>query len=421
MQRLPKRFHLPTLIALFFGLSGAALATSVTIELSNGAAYAIELRSLDSSTGATSQPYLAFSGLGYVLRQFDPRCQWDWDARTGLLRVSVGQQRFSLSSAARADVVVNDKRVQVSSPIRFVESEIWIPLETVRVVVRSIEGLKLTEPTTLAANTAPTSAPIVNTPEQALGTSLLPEGSKPAAFAGSATMTAPVLPPPEVMAPWKAVFDPVLIKGTEEAEGEASALRPSLVLIGERCASVLNEEGSLQATLLSEHDEATSDDVILEWISRQPADVIIFLRFEVSPLRAQPGYTIFYADESVDWIGVEKPAGERPSAALVSRDQSYLPFQTGSRQLAERIGAGLATAPGFRDRLILPAPLYLLKRCSARSVMIVVSFPENSPELARLADNGFRELVARALAGALITFRRENPGPDGRPSSAETP
>ncbi|MBM3335887.1 hypothetical protein FJY63_14605, partial [Candidatus Sumerlaeota bacterium] len=64
--------------------------------------------------------------------------------------------------------------------------------------------------------------------------------------------------------------------------------------------------------------------------------------------------------------------------------------------------------PGFRDRLVLPAPLYLLKRCAARSIMINLAFPEGSPAIENLAESGYRESLARTLADALIKFDSEH-------------
>jgi hypothetical protein len=419
VQMPPCHLRLFILIGLCLGLSAKALATSVTIELPDGAAFALDVRSLESGAGATSQSYVAFSGVRYVLQQFNSRTQWDWDARMGLLRLAVGEQRFSFPSG-RAVVAVNDKLVQVALPIRFVEGEIWMPLGSLRLVVRSLEGLKVTEPIArLAVGGAATSASIVQSPEQALRGGLLSDGSKPGLRDSGTSASTLAIPPPDVSPVWKVVLAPALIEATDAAPSDASAIRPALRQIAERCATILTEEGSMQPFLLTEHDDATTPDMILEWLSRRSPDLIVFLRVEASSLRAAPGYTILYTDESVDWLGVEEPSGSTTSTAIVRRDQGYLPFQVGSRQLAEKIGSSMAEVSGFRDKLILPAPLYLLKRCPARSVMIALAFPEQSPDLTRLADSGFRETVARALAGALIAFRREHVAPAGERLSGE--
>ena len=415
---LLRSYHV-LLILLSLGLSLEARATSVTIELPTGAAFALDVRALDAGAGATSQPYIAFSGFGYVLRQFESRTQWDWDARTGLLRLAVGEQRFSFPSG-RAVVAVNDKLVQVALPIRFVESEIWMPIDSVRLVVRSLEGLKWTDPRgPLSAVVAATSAPIVQSPEQALGVGLL--AGPPPAGPGTASSSTLAIPPPDVSSVWKVVFDPAFVETVGAAEGDAAAIRPALTQIADRCTNLLAEEGSMQPFLLTEHDNATTPDLILEWIARRSPDVVVVLRVEVSALRAAPGYTILYSDESVDWLGLARSSTEPTTTTVVPRDQSYLPFQVGNRQLAERIATAMAEIPGFRDRLMLPAPLYLLKRCPARSVLVALAFPERSSELARLADSGFRETVARALAGALIAFRRANVAPAGGSFPTETP
>jgi len=410
------------LCALLLGLclSTKAKATSITIELPNGAVYALGVRSLEMGDGSTSQPYVAFSGAAYVLRQFENRCQWDWDARTGLLRLAVGEQRFSFPSG-RPIVAVNDKLVQVALPIRFVESEIWIPVESLRLVARSLEGLKLIERVTRPSmQTTATSASIVQSPEQALGRGLLSDSSKQG---GGDTTSSPTfaIPPSEVSRLWKVALDPVLLEAAGPAEGDAPAIRSALVQIAERCANILTEEGSMQPFVLTEHDEATSPDVILEWLSRRSPDLIIFLRVELSPIRATPGCTILYTDESVNWVGSEKPTDTIASGTIVPRDQSYLPFQVGSRQLAEKIASAMAVVPDLPDRVILPLPLYLLRRCPARSVMVTLVFPERSSDLAKLADSGFRESVARSVTGALIAFYRENVAPAGERSPGKAP
>lgn len=403
------------LVALGLNLSARAMATSVTVQITSGTAYALDVRSLQTPGSATSQPCVAFSGFAYVLRQFDSRCQWDWDARTGLLRLAVGGQRFSFSSE-RAVVAVNNNLVQVASPIRFVESEIWLPLESLRLAVRSLEGLKMIEPDAhVLAGTVPTSLSIVQSPEQALRKGLLPGPSGRAIGEGS--ISTPTLEGSPV---WKVVFDPVLVETEGTRETDASELRPALAQIAERCANILTEEASMQPFVLTEHDAATSPDTVLEWVSRRSPDLIVFLRWEISPMRTASGYSIFYTEEAVDWFGFERLSETFTSATVVPRDRSYLPFQVGSRRLAEQIGSALAEVAGFRDRLILPAPFYLLKRCPARSVMIAFGFPERSSDLSQLADSGFREDLVRALAGALIAFRRSNAAPAGEPGSRET-
>jgi hypothetical protein len=407
------------LVAFCLALAANATATSVTVDLPNGAAYAIDIRLLEPSPAAPVQSYLAFSGIEYVLRQFDSGTQKEWDARSGLLWLAVGQQRFSLSTA-RAEVVVNDKRFQVALPIRYHEGDLWIPLESFRLIGRSLRGVRITESAArVAANAAPTSAPIVQSPGQALTQGILPGAAKTDTSTSATSSPSVAIPPPDATRAWRVVFDPVLIPSADTNEGAGTGLRPSLVRVAERCANLLTEEGSTQASVLTEHDEDTTADLVLEWLSPRSPDLVVFLRFEVSPLRVMPGYSIFYADESVDSPDGDRAAGTTSSLRIVSRDQSYLSFQAGSRQLAETIGAELARLPGFRERLILPAPLYLLKRSPAHAVMIILGFPQRSPELARMTDSGFRETLARALAGALIAFRRENAAPVAEPARSE--
>ena len=395
-------------------LAQAAAGSSMTIELSSGYAYALDVRRISPAAGQPAYPYVAFSGLSYVLRRFDSRSQWDWDARTGLLRLAVAGQRFSLSSA-QAFVAVNDQRVTVASPVRFLGGEIWIPVETCRLVVGSIEGLQvLVSEETIPPESAPTSAPIVGSPEDALRGSVLkdPAGHDVAEYASSAPLLA--IPPPDVPTVWRVVFDPVLIGPSGGAGEIPPSIRASLAQIAERCASLLRDEGSMQPRVLTEHSEATSPDLVLAQLSREPADLIVFLRVEISPLRGAPGYLVLYADESVDSIDLVEAADDAEPAAgtAVPLARRYRPFQTGNRRLAETIGATLDAndLPDLRERLVLPAPLYLLKRCPARSAMIVFSFPEGSPELARLGASDFRETVASALAGALIAVSRSYRG-----------
>lgn len=407
--RTPKlRSRLPVwaLAVLCAGVAGPAAASSVTIELSNGYVYALDVRAVGATPGVPAHPYVAFSGLGYVLRQFDRESQWDWDARAGLLRVAVGDERFSLPSA-RAVVAINERRVPVSRPVRFSGGEIWIPVETCRLVVGSIEGLQIQEPAeTISPGAAPTTASIVGSPDDALRGGLL-TGQSGTDFPASAPLLA--IPPPDVRVTWRVVLDPVLIDRQVETGGERASVRVSLAQIAERCASLLRDEGSMQPRLLTEHADATTPDLVLEWLAREPADLVVFLRLEVSPLCTDPGYMVLYAEESVDSLGLagasQDPTGAMTAVPLARR---YLPFQAGNRRLAEMIGAALDVdgLPEFRQRRVVPAPLYLLKRCSSRSAMVVFTFPERSPVLARLADSDFRETVASALAGALIALSR---------------
>ena len=417
-MRPPFRVH--NLLILFLSLAPPATAktTSVTVELPNGAAYALDVRMLPSSDGLTSAPYVTWSGVRYVLREYDNRTQWDSDVRTGLLRLAVGDQRFSFPSG-RAVVVVNEKMVPVSLPLRSVENETWMPVETFRLLARSLTGLQIPEPVEppVAVNTGTTSAPIIQSPDQVLQGAILPS---PIEHTGPSSGTLDL--PPSDSVNWRVVFDPAFVDARGEGGESIPALKPALSMIAERCLSILNDEGSMEAFSLTEHDAATSPDVILGWLSQRPADLIVILRVEISPLRAVPGYTIYYADESVDWIGYERQASTTPSSGTISREQNYLPFQLGSRRMAEKIGVAMAEPlfARFQDQVTLPVPMYLLKRCPARAVMITFAFPERSPDLVRLSDSGFRESLARVLAGALISFRRENvitpgerPSPEG--------
>ena len=421
MQKPRSGLQMLLLAAMCAGFAARATATSVTVVLPSGAGYVLNVHLLEPAAGLAPQPYVAFSEFSAVLRQFDPQSQWDWDARTGLLRLAVADQRFSFPSA-RPFVAINDRLVQVAVPIRFAEGDIWMPLATFRLVVGSLEGLRLLEGDEHVAVRAPsTTAPIVFSPEQALGKGLLRDGSALGATDGFASAPMLAIPPPGAVPTWRVVLDPVLVNVSGAVEGDASSIRPALAQVAERCASILGEEGSMQPLLLTEHDVNTTAELILEWLSRQTPDLIVFLRLEISPLRASPGYMIIYSDESVDSLGLQEPFDTSSNAAIAPRGQSYLPFQVGSRQLAATIGSALAEVAGFRERLILPAPLYLLKRCPARSVMVIFVFPRGSNDVSRLADSGFRESLARALAGGLIAFHRERLALADQPSPAEVP
>ncbi|MCX8038382.1 MAG: hypothetical protein N3D11_15245, partial [Candidatus Sumerlaeia bacterium] len=153
------------LLALLWAATASSLATSVTVELPSGAMYAISLRSLDPTAAAPAQHYLAVSAVTFVLKQYNEQSRWEWDARTGLLHIEVGAQRFSLSSGTRSDVVIGDKRYSLARPLKVVEGELWMPLESFRLITRSLGGLHLIEPPDLATAVAPTPPPIVQSPQ----------------------------------------------------------------------------------------------------------------------------------------------------------------------------------------------------------------------------------------------------------------
>lgn len=407
---IPVSLAVACLAAATWALAGSAAATSLTVELSNGAAYALDVRMMEPEPGVPVQPYVAFSGLAYVFRQFDERSRWDWDARTGLLRLVVGDRRFSFSSAQPV-IVIDDRKRDVACSIRLSEGELWMPIDTLRLTIGSIEGIRLAGESHLAATRVGlTSASIVRTPEQALRNALMPERARPAVANAAATGVLLNIPPAEIGPPWKVVLDPVLVESAG-AGPTGARIRAALVQLADRCANMLGEEGSMEPFVLTEHDEATTPDVILQLVAQRSADVVVFLRLEVSPYHSVPGYAVLYVDESIDWEGIDEPVDKSSSTATLVLSRIYLPFQAGNRRLAEAIGRALAEVPHLRQRLVLPAPLYLLRRCSARSVMLVLTFPENSPDLKLLADSGFRESVARALAGALIAYRRERRAP----------
>jgi len=404
-----RRIGLFFLCAICLGSPVAALATSTTLELPDGTAYILNLHSFETAAGAQPVQYVAFAPLAEILRRLDPKCRWDWDARTGLLRLEAADQRFSISSA-RPIVIVNDRLVRTGSPVRVYEGDIWLPLETVRVIAGSLEGVHLVERGgEIATGAIATSAPIVTSPEQALTKGFIggDTGQLGPPLPSSGSFVA-AIPPLDTGPVWRVVFDPVLIE-TSNGPGR-SKIGPALAQIADRCASILRGEGSFSPTLLTEHSGATSPELILARLAAQqrPPDLFIAFRMEISPFCRAPGYAILYADESVDSPDrIERRDFSRQRGRPAPRALSYIAYQSDNRRLAAMIAAALARVPGFHRRLVAPAPVYLLKRCPTRSAMIVFIFPQDSPDIARFGDGGFRETIARALSGALIAFRSE--------------
>jgi len=384
-------------LALGFALATAAgAANTTTVTLANGAKFAIKTQFMEPAPGAAPREYIPFSGLGYVLRQMDGQARWDWDARFGHLRVAVADQRFSLSARDNI-VVVNGSRRPVNLPIRFADGDIWIPIPSVLLISSAIEGLQIEhtqgqavlEPIPTPGVTSPTAA----SPEE----EILPQE----------TLTAP--PGPELppldsrRAGWKVILATLPVGSNLKAPG-VPPVGSALDHMAGRAASLLSEEGSMQPILLTTRSAGTTVGQVLQDVVRQSPDMVVFLRLEVSPLLQAPAYTIYYADESVDSHALARSRGDGSSGAW---SLSYLPFQTGNRQMAEALAEALTRIEGFRHRQTLPAPMYLLKRCPARAILLVLSFPSSSPELGRMADSAFREGIARAVAGALLEYFRE--------------
>lgn len=397
-----------TVFWLLSAMSG--LATSVTVQIEAGPEYSLDVQALPVAGGGLGY-YVSFAQLASVLRQFDRNARWNWDARTSLLLTEAGGHRFSLSSS-RALVAVDERLVPVAQPIRMVQGQTWVPMESVRLIVGSLRGLHLSGPEAIIAGAAvPSTATIVRSPDDVVRGSVLPDRTGPVAAApGPGGLLN--IPPVDHGPSWRVLFDPTVVEAQDLPPEQTAVLRPALAQIADRCATMLREEGSLHPIVLTEHSEATSPELVLEAAAKTPADLVVFLRLESSRFRRAAGYSILYVDESVDSVPAEALSD------LGTRGVNYLANQEGSRRLATYIASNFNDIAGFRERHLIPAPLYLLKRCPARSVMVLFSFPQGSSELERFANGGFREDVALRLYAALLEYQRENAVGTAQPSEA---
>jgi hypothetical protein len=396
-------FGIACFLMLGFGLSSSAHATSITVELASGSAWAIDTRRLADSAGGRAEEYIPFSGFGYILRKLDPQAQWDWNALTGLLVINLSRQRFSLSAKDGVMAVGNRLR-KVPRPIRSQDQDIWIPIESFYLIVQSTSGMRIRERPVLppiGPEITPGSTP---RGDDMLDESLLPLDESIDAVPGGAVAPLATIAPGQQGA-WRVVLAPLWNESSLKGAGDASLIRPSLNQIADRVSALLAASQSFAPVVLSEQGQVTTGVRVLNTIEQQGAEMAVFLKVESSPLVSVPLYTVYYVDESVDSRASNIPSVVTGPGAI--RASSYMPFQVGNRRLAEILAAELAKIEGFRYQAPIPAPLYLLKRCPARSAMVVLTYPERSPDLRRVSDRSFRESLARQLSDALRSYQRE--------------
>lgn len=87
-------------------------------------------------------------------------------------------------------------------------------------------------------------------------------------------------------------------------------------------------------------------------------------------------------------------------------DLKYAEFRNQSIELAKLIQKKLGQKLRMRNRGVASADFYVLRKVAMPSVLVEVGFMSNRRDEALLRTAAFREKVARALAGSILSYRR---------------
>jgi N-acetylmuramoyl-L-alanine amidase len=154
----------------------------------------------------------------------------------------------------------------------------------------------------------------------------------------------------------------------------------------------------------------------VRFANRADADLFLSIHFNASPGKAQRGFETWVLDPTMIDVdarairagdGPERP-GLDPAVAAILDDAERGAAQTGSLRLAERLQARLATVWGPKlSRGVRQGSQDVLIGLNMEGALVEVGFLDHPVEGAELLTSARRELLADALAAAVLDRRPE--------------
>jgi len=170
--------------------------------------------------------------------------------------------------------------------------------------------------------------------------------------------------------------------------------------LARKLVQLLETTGTVRAILTRTDDYKVSLDDRAGLANHRGGDVLISLHLGDFFTPVPAGFTVYY------W----SPTVSSPIVSPLSNngqpwDQVQGAFWEQSRKLATLMQQELGLALPWSSGGVLQADLYLLRRVQMPAVMLELGSLNHPEEASALQKPGFQEIVARALAEAIIKFR----------------
>ncbi len=371
-------------LVTFSVLISASVVNSLNVTAKNGEEFALRLKAVKGS------PYVSLQELTRLLDKSRSGFRTEWDDTFGVLRITRGADNFSLF-LDKTTLLVNTQILEVDEPVRVIGGEVLIPLSSLKALNHLwkefiFEGGEAKPPERIKVKPSPTLTPTPAAPEA----------------------TSPPLPKPSSEKLARVIIDPASKPLRWDGVRRAPVNLPpqdTLTLdIALRIKAILEREGSIEVVLTSRGNESPSLEKKIERINTSGASALVVLRLEASESDHLGGINIMVASAALDPVAqdYEHTGRSRPLPAALA----YLPYQRQSLVLANTAFIELGKAVSSRLGPITPAPLYILRRAAMPSVLISCGYITNPTDASHLARERYRESIARAIAAALLNYKR---------------
>jgi N-acetylmuramoyl-L-alanine amidase len=217
------------------------------------------------------------------------------------------------------------------------------------------------------------------------------------------------------------VLDPGHGGEDQGAKAPGGELEKDVTLLVARMTAAQLQAAGVTARLTREGDEAVALTDRTAQANRLQAAVFVSIHANASPAKGARGAeTYFMSADASDAQAQQAAARENASASpdtvqLILWDLAHIVNLNESARLARGIQERLNDLHGIRDRGIRQAPFVVLTGATMPAALVEVGFLSNPEEGARLVVRDTQELIARALAEAIIAYLR-NPTPTAAPT-----
>ena len=194
--------------------------------------------------------------------------------------------------------------------------------------------------------------------------------------------------------------------------------------IARRLKRILNKETNLKVYLTRNRDVFVPLRARASFAERKKGDIFLSIHANSAFSSRASGFETFYLSKAVDDTSRAVATQENSVLKLeemknsakkrrnnrnletILWDLKYAEFRNQSIELAKLIQKKLGQALRIRNRGVKSAPFYVLRKVAMPSVLVEVGFMSNRRDEALLRTANFREKIARALAGSILSYRR---------------
>jgi N-acetylmuramoyl-L-alanine amidase len=201
------------------------------------------------------------------------------------------------------------------------------------------------------------------------------------------------------------VLDAVGIVGGVPVTGDAEAPGKIAVAVARRVEELLKDSGSVEVVLTQKGEEDIDIKERVRRINTSGGHILVSIRVDASEFSNLRGIGIYCVNEAVD-LGGQKYEGNAREDMDLAVDLVYLRHQYHSLLLAGFFKREIEQSVPTKFWGVKLLPLYILKRANMASVMVVVGYASNEEELGMLKDASYVEVLSRAVAGAILSYKR---------------